>query len=194
LGVPLSTPALQQPLALTVFPKADGSGTGGALLLNAPDAAAAQSLLQSFATAHNCTLGPDPRGDSSTQALSCPPISLNGVLGTGSDNTYGSPSQIAVVAQVKGVLVFAPDDASLQAETVVINGGAASLAQSATFQKLVNNAPAGAQTLSFVNLSSITSSFGGASHKNVIAQVTAMLVASVSDNTKSSISVDLALS
>jgi hypothetical protein len=196
LGVPLSDPALQQPLALTVFPKADGSGNGGALLLNAPDAAAAQALLQSFATANNCTLGSDPSGDASTQALSCPPISLNGILGTSSDTTYDSPTQIAVVAQVKGVLVFASDDASLQAETAVISGGAASLAQSATFKKLVANAPAGAQTLSFANLSSITG-FGrgsASSSQNVIAQVSAVLVATVSDNTQSSISVDLALS
>jgi hypothetical protein len=207
LGVPLTDPALQQPAAFTVFPTAQG-GFGGALLLKAPDATAASSFLQSFATANNCTLAPDA-DIASAQDLTCSAINLAGLgLGgtdvtgfTGGDTTVSTPPLL--VEQASGVMIFAADANSLQAVTSTLNGGA-SLASGATFKSLVGQAPSGAQTLTYVSIAAFENIFGfivaagaGASPTATPSaspfQPTALLISSVSDSSKTSVSIDLAL-
>ena len=100
-------------------------------------------------------------------------------------------------------MIFAADANSLQSVTSTLNGGA-SLASAATFKSLVGQAPSGAQSLTYVSISALVNIFGvvaaaGASASPTATpsaspfQPTALLISSVSDSSKTSVSIDLAL-
>ncbi len=209
LGVSLSDPALQQPAAISIFPTATGL-FGGALLLNAPDANAATAFLQHLAAAHGCTLAASTGSDASAQALSCPastlpPLGFGGVAdaaGTGVSATPTTTSTI-LVEQAHGMMIFAPDDASLQVVTATLNGGA-SLAQASTFKSLVGQAPSGSQTITYLSISALTNVLGvvttslGAPSATATTtaspiQPTALLISSVSSAAQTQVSIDVAL-
>lgn len=154
LGVPSNTPALQQPAAIMAMRGSDG-GTQSALLLHAPDASATAQLLNQIVQSRGwSTQSTTVAGQQAVDVYSTDPSSF---LGATNYNTNDSGQYlVASVAQVNGAFVMASSEDALAA---VIQAGqsSSSLAQSADFKALVQNAPSGAAATEYLNLASLES-------------------------------------
>jgi hypothetical protein len=209
LGVNSSDPALQHPAAIVVtgLPSGafvtgapdgtaaanDASNSGVALLLKAPDASAAQTLLQNVANAHQLTLQPmTVDGQSATGIYSaggtpfptCPECAQR----------PDTPSLVAVAVQVKGTLVVGTSSDLVTAIINAANGGP-NLAQQSDFSQLTQNAPSDAATTVFVNLSSLQSALANlgqdGSIGKLLAHTTALLITSATNDQQSQETIDL---
>ncbi len=188
-GVPATDPSLQQPAAVAL-----GAANGAPSVefaLKAPDSAAAQSLLRSAAKAHDWTLKPATvAGEQVTAIYGTPgsffemaPMVASSMAGTSSSAVLmgdGQPELVGYAGMVKGSIVFTStaDDFTSIAQTA--QGAQPALATQNTFQSLVRQAPQGAASTVFVDLSSFAALMrGSTASSGMSAQVTALLLTGV---------------
>lgn len=207
-GKPASSAVFQQPGAVAVLHASSSSPQstpGIALLLRAPDAGAADQLLQSTAAKQGWTLKPvTVAGVSATEIDSASgqpwyqPQSPSSQPPTPAGNGLPSPkaAPIAYAAQVHGTLVITATQADLAAVINTANGSAPSLAGASRFRQLVQAAPSSASTTVYVDIAATrpaNSPAAPASGADLAARTNALLVTQVWSASELAVTADLAL-
>lgn len=202
-GTPASSAVFQQPGAVVVLHTSGSnpqSQPGIALLLRAPDSAAADQLLRSAAAKQGWTLKP---------------VTVAGVPATEIDAPSGQPwyqpqptvqagnglptpkaTPAGYAAQVHGTLILSGTQADLAAIINTANGSAPSLAAASRFQQLAQAAPAGASTTVYVDIAATrpaNSPAAPSSGGDLTARTNALLVTQVWSASQLAITADLAL-
>lgn len=203
-GVPATDPALQQPAAVA-FGGANGVPSVE-IALKAPDASAAQALLRSTAQAHGWTLKPATVGGASVMAVYGAPGSFFGAGPVGASSTsYGAtssavlvgddqPTLVGYAGMVKGTMIFTSTENDFTTITQTAQGTQPALATQDTFQSLVRQAPQGAASTAFVDLSSFGAlTRGSRAASGISARLTAVLVTEVWNAQESQTTVDTQL-
>jgi Protein of unknown function (DUF3352) len=151
LGVSYNDPALQQPGAIALLKS--GSTVHPLFLLHAPDAKAAQALLQNVAQQQKWTLQPTKvAGQDATAIYGSAPEKPN----TATATTTATDQQLIGVATVsQGTLIVAQTTDDLSTVLTVAAGNQASLAKSASFAKLQQQAGTSAAAASYLDAQSI---------------------------------------
>lgn len=207
-GVSSSDPALQQPFALISFPV--GKTTASAYLLHAPNAAAAQTILQTVAKKNGWTLKPTTVDGLKATAISAnsPSYTVTGSAPSGS--MTGRPTdvitsqttrtQVGVAAQVGQTFALVNSDnasAALGAIITASHSASASLSGSATFQALVSQAPGNAALTVYSDIAALRQAnrqAGATTPQGLSGRVSAVLMTMVWNAQMNQTTLDIKLS
>jgi hypothetical protein len=172
LGVSSDAPALQQPGAVALLKS--GADVHPLFLLRAPDANAAQSLLRDAAQQQKWTLKQTTvAGQSATAIYGSADIVAPRQPAKGTATTTAASQELIGVATVaQGTLIVAHSAADLSAVLAVAAGTQSSLAQSAAFAKLPQQAGNSAASASYLDAQAFAavSKAGGNSAAGLQAQ------------------------
>lgn len=204
-GVSPDDPVVQQPAAFVVLPATVGPQRFGfnqptAYLLHAPDAAATTALVKQIAQHQHLTMKATTVDGVSATALystvessyyptapGMPAFSPGAGGGPATDYTLtpapATPRLVSVAAMVNGTLVVASTNDTLKTIIETAHGNQTSLAQSAGFRQLVAQAPTGAASTVYLDLSSLMPRASGTGDNGALAShVTATLFTLVWDH------------
>ena len=203
LGISSSNPILQHPAALVVLGGAGATTSvpGEALYLVDPDASAAETLLQQFASSHHLTLQPmtvagtNATGIYAGSSVTVPyqqPVAFRSCSSCAGLNS--SLALVGVATQIDGTLVVG-SSGNVVADILATTNGGKSLAEESDFRQLTGNAPSGAATSFFVNFASLQASLSQLGQDGTLGQLlahtTAMLMTSVVNDQESQNTIDL---
>lgn len=152
-GVSYNDSALQQPAAVALLPS--GTTAHPLFLLKAPNASAAQSLLQTLAQHQHWTLQPTKVAGQDATAIynsSSPDLATPTATPTAANQQL-----VGVAAITKGALVVAQSTDDLSSVLTVAAGNQSSLAKNANFAKLQQNAGSNNASASYVDAQGIES-------------------------------------
>jgi len=205
-GVSSSDPALQQPFALISFPV--GKSSASAYLLHAPNAAAAQTILQAVAKKSGWTLTATTVDGLKATAITASyqgySVSSSNAPGTApAQSTIVSSTQtqrIGVAAQIGQTFALVTSDnasAALAAILTASRSGSASLSGNATFHALVGQAPGHAALTIYSDLAAARAAnhlSGGKTPQGLSGRANAVLMTMVWDAQMNQSTLDITLS
>ena len=189
LGIPAANPALAQPAAVAAL-----GNDGLVYLLRAPDATAAQGLVQEIVNEHNWTTQSTQIGGHDFTAMydTQPGEFLGSSYGGRYYNGDAGPFLVGYTGIVNGVLVMSTSKNAILAVTQSAGSGS-SLATLSAYSSLSQQAPAGAAASVFVNYKALDIA-QGSSPNSLVSRMTGLLVTSNWDDSQLQTTFDVGLS